>query len=161
MAEKIKVIFILEILGKPPNYIKEAMEKIIENIGKEKDLKIIQSKIAEPKKVEEEKIEGKDEVFTTFSEIEFETSLQKLMLLIFAYMPSHIEILEPEELKIKNFDLNGFFNELARKLHQYDEIANAILIEKEILANKIKSGEIKFEIADNAADKKTARKKKK
>lgn len=125
MTENLNVILIIEILGKPADYIKGELSKIVENLGKEKDVKMIYNKIAEPKKLE-------NDVFTTFAEIEIVTSLEKLMMIIFAYMPSHIEIIKPEDLKIKNSDLNSFLNEIIRKLHQYDELAKAMLIEKEV-----------------------------
>lgn len=138
--EKLKAILILEILGKPASYLKENLEKIAENLGKEKDVRIISKNLAEPKKLEQKGIE---EVFTSFAEIEIETSLEKLMLLMLGYMPSHIEIIEPEELKINNSALNIFFNELAKKLHQYDEITRALMIERQIIAKQIQEGKIK------------------
>ena len=132
---QIKAIMILEILGKPPEHIKEILEKMIETLIKEKDVKVIHSKVAEPK-------QQQGEIFTSFAEIELETTLDKLMLLIFAYMPSHLEIIEPENLEIKNTDINSFFSEMMRKLHQYDEIAKTMLIERENLARAIQEGKI-------------------
>jgi hypothetical protein len=131
--EKINAVLIIEILGKPASYVKETLNDIVGKLGKEKDVKIAWKKIAEPKPLEEDA-----NIFTSFAEVEIETSLQELMLIVFGYMPSHIEIIHPDELKIKNSDLNMFFNELVRKLHQYDELARTMMIEKQILANQLK-----------------------
>lgn len=138
MAEnKIDVVFMIEILGRPPEHIKETLSQIIERLGKEKDVVVINKVIAEPKKVE-----GQEEVYTSFAEVEIETTLSQLMLLIFAYMPSHIDVITPEELKIPNYDFNVFFNELTRRLHQYDELARGLMIERQILAKKIEEGKV-------------------
>ena len=138
--KKIKATVILEIMGKPAEHIQTILNGIVENLGKEKDVKIINEKIAEPKE-----LEGKKGIFTSFAEVELETGLEKLMLLLFAYMPSHVEIIEPENLQLRNADLNIFFNELMRKLHQYDEIAKTMLIERENLNKMIKDGKIRVE----------------
>src|SRR3989344_1350462 len=95
---QIKAILILEIMGKPAEHIQSVLKQIIENLGKEKDVKIISSNMAEPK-----------------------------------------------NLQLRNTELNIFFNELMRKMHQYDEIAKAMLIERENLNNMIKDGKIKVE----------------
>ena len=52
-------------------------------------------------------------------------------------MPSHVEITNPEEIRIKNFDLTSLMSELARKLHQYDEIAKRLMIERSILQRQL------------------------
>lgn len=137
MAEKINAILIMEILGKPPEHIKKTISDLVEKMSGEKGINLINKKIVEPKQVE-----GK-EVFTSYAEVELETNMESLMMLIFGYMPSHIEITTPEEIKIKNSDLNLFFNELAKKLHQYDEIAQTLIIERKMLAKQIQEGKIK------------------
>ena len=138
--EKVRAILMLEILGKPKEHIKKTLAEIVKKLGEEKDVEIKEKKIAEPKKLEGEEI--KQELFTSFAEIELETSLNKLVAICFGYMPSHLEIIYPEDLKIKNADLNMMLNELTRRLHQYDELAKGMIIERQILAKKIKDGEI-------------------
>lgn len=134
MAEKLNAILMLEVIGKPADYLKQALGELIEKISKEKDVKIINQKIAEPKLLEQG-------IFSTFAEVEIETSMQTLMLLTFGYMPSHVDIITPEELKIRNNELNIFFNELARKLHQYDEIAKALMMERDMLVSQLKQAQ--------------------
>ena len=165
MVEKIKAIFILEILGKPAEHVKKTLAEIVGNLEKEKEVQVFRKKIAEPKKFEQDKnIEIAQEIYTSFAEIEVETTIEKLMMLIFDYMPSHIEVIEPETVKIKNFDLNSFFNELVRRLHQYDELAKAMIIERQNLAKQlqeaIKQGKLKIEL-QNAKPKKTKTRKNK
>lgn len=141
MEENLKAVFILEILGKPAEHVKKILGDIVERLGKEKNVKIFNKNIAEPKAVEKE--EG---FFTSFAEIEFETNLHTLMLLIYGYMPSHVEVTEPEELKIKNSYLTSFFSELTMKLHQYDEIAKTILLERQTIMKQVQEGKIKIPV---------------
>ncbi len=138
MAENINAVLMLEILGRPPEHIKKTISELVDKMSKEKNVKIVEKKIAKPKK-----LEGKD-VFTSYAEIEIETNMETLMLLIFGYMPSHVEIITPEEIKIKNNNLNMFFNELTKKLHQYDEIAQTLIMERKMLAKQIQEGKIKI-----------------
>ncbi len=140
MTESVRAILILEILGRPAGHVKEILSKIIEKLEKEKNVRLLDKRIAEPKE-----IEGQENIFTSFAEVEIETNLQTLMLLIFAYMPSHIDIITPEDLRIKNSDLNLFLNELARKLHRYDELAKTLMMERQIIAKQIQEGKLKIE----------------
>ena len=156
MAEKVRAIIMLEILGKPADHINKVLSEIIDKMAEDKELEVVSRKMAEPKQVE-----GK-EVFTSFAEVEIETTLQKLLFIGFAFMPSHIEIISPEDLKIKSFDLNIVLTELLKKLHQYDEIARGVLIERQILAKQIREGKIKLEVKNSDLKKevkKTAKKK--
>jgi len=161
MEEKVNTILMLEILGKPKEHVKKILSEIVGKLIKEKNVKLINKKIAEPKLVE-----GQEDIFSSFAEVEVETSLQVLMLLIFGYMPSHIEIIEPENLKLSNNELNIFLNELTRKLHQYDELAKGLLLERQALAKQIqeqiKEGKIKIvKEGDEAIKKEKAENKKK
>jgi hypothetical protein len=102
MTQQIHVILMLEILGKPADYIKEALVHIVEKLGAEKNIKLLDKRVAEPKQIENQ------DAFTSFAEIELETDIETLMVLIFNYMPSHIEIITPESITMKNTDLNSF-----------------------------------------------------
>ncbi len=125
---------IIEVLGKPPEHLKETLETMASNIGKEKGVEIKEKKINEP--VEMEKQKG---FYTSFMEIELEIeNIMQLSKLLFKYMPAHLEILSPENLKMSNNSIGELFNELARRLHGYDEIARVIQMEKNILENKLK-----------------------
>ncbi|MBU3913538.1 MAG: hypothetical protein KKB21_01345 [Nanoarchaeota archaeon] len=132
MAEKIQAVMIFEILGKPPEYINETLSGIIEKMGGEKGVSITSKKIHEPKPVEN------SEVFTSFAEVEAEVEgLQRLMTILFAYMPAHIEILAPSELRLKNFDFCASCNDILAKLHNYDGVAKTMLYERNNLLNQL------------------------
>ena len=131
---KIEAIAILEVLGRPPEHLKETLEELIKKINEEKGIKIKDKKINEPKQLKDQK-----ELYTTFAEIELEfDEVMDLFLFIFRYMPSHIEIISPEKISLENNKWNEFLNELARRLHGYDEVARILQTEKAILEKKFK-----------------------
>ncbi|MDP2925684.1 MAG: hypothetical protein Q8N99_04905 [Nanoarchaeota archaeon] len=136
MAQKIRAIFIFEILGRPPEHIKEALDQFVSKLGEQNGIELVSKTIAEPKKVEEE---GAKDLYTTFAEVEvIIDSLSLLFAVILNMLPSNVEILQPEELKISNFNLNSILTELSIKLHRYDEVAKTLTIERENLIAQLK-----------------------
>lgn len=134
LQSKTNALMVIEILGKPKEYLIETLEKISEEISKEKDVKIVEKTIHEPVEVKDQK-----EIYSTFMEIEVEVASPLLLArLVFKYMPSHMEILEPEKINMTNNEYGEILSELARKLHQYDEVARIIQMEKKILENQIR-----------------------
>ena len=132
--DKIRAILIVEVLGKPPEHLKNTLGKIAEAIGSEKDVEVKEKKINEPIEMA-----NKKGYYTSFAEIEVETkAVIQLIMIMFKYMPAHIELLSPENLKLSNNELGELFNEVGRRLHGYDEIARVIQLEKNILEKKLK-----------------------
>ncbi|MEA3413955.1 MAG: hypothetical protein U9Q99_00300 [Nanoarchaeota archaeon] len=137
--EKITAIFILEAMGRPKEHLKEALQELIDAMKKEKGVKVNEFKINEPTLLKDQK-----DLFTTFTEIEIEVEgPEHLAGLMFKYMPAHIEVIEPENLKISNNVYSDILSEITRKLHKYDEVARVIQMEKQVLENKIKELEKK------------------
>ncbi|MBU1252462.1 MAG: hypothetical protein KJ905_02580 [Nanoarchaeota archaeon] len=137
---KINAVLILDIIGKPKEYLLESLEKHIANLDKEKGVVVKLKKIREPE------LMGNQEVFyTTFAEVEIEVDeILTLVGLMFKYMPAHVEIISPEMMGITNNVFNETLNELVRRLHGYDELARVMQTEKQVLIKKIKEldGEI-------------------
>jgi len=142
--EKIKATLIFEILGRPKEHIIEALGQLINTIGSEKNI-VVSNKTIHPAKLFENKdkegkvvhVEEGKELYSTFAEVELEA--KTLMILIgicFKYMPAHIEIIEPDEFVMNNFDVNLLLNEIAAKIHQYDALAKTALMQNQILAQK-------------------------
>jgi len=142
MAEKIKALLIFEILGKPAEHIKITLEQLIDRLGENKGVKITERKVHEPHQVEQEgeddayKIEG---LFCTFAEVEIEVDeLNLLLAIVFNMLPSSVQVIEPAEFRMKNFDLSSFLSELVVRMHKYDEISKTMLIERECLMKEVK-----------------------
>lgn len=134
MAGKMRVMFIFEMLGRPAEHLKKTLEEFVERIGKENGIEIRNKVINEPKKIET----SGQELYTSFAEIEAEVKdILSLIRLVFTHLPSHIEIIEPEEIKSRNSELNNLMNELTIRLHRYDEIAKSLAIERKILIEQL------------------------
>ena len=147
--QKIRVMLMLEIIGKPPEHLITTLEDLIKKLGEEKGVIVKSKDIKEPKPMAE-KIEVMDsgekkkstppgDFYTTFAEIEIEIEeITSLAYLMFMYMPAHVEIISPELIALTNNGWNEMFNELVRRLHGYNEVARVLQVEKEILAKKVK-----------------------
>ncbi len=129
----IQASVIFEIMGRPKEYLVESMNEVVDNLSKEKGVKIIKRKVHEPKELDDRK-----GIFSTFSEIdaEFENN-ESFFVMMFNYMPANVEVISPSEWKFKRDEFNTFVNELLRKLHQYDNLAKGFIIEKNNMQNYI------------------------
>jgi hypothetical protein len=98
--------------------------------------------VHEPHLLDEKKVKNlpleDPNIFSTFAEVELEVdNLMLIFNLILNTLPSNIEIIEPEELQLKNFDASSLLSDLTIKLHRYDEVTKALLLEKNQLVNVI------------------------
>jgi len=133
-TKEINVMFLLEMIGRPAEHLTESMKKILEQMKDEKGVKIISSDIKEPQEMKDNK-----EFFTTFCEVEIEVEqIAHLAILIFKYMPAHIEVIEPELIALTNNGWNDILNEIARRLHGYDEVARVLQYRNAELEKKLK-----------------------
>jgi len=133
-SKGIRAIMILEVLGRPPEHLTETLEKLAKEIDEEKGVDVKEKKINEPILMKDQK-----EFYTSFMEIEVEVEeILILAILMFKYMPAHIEIITPELIILSNNGWNDVLNELTRRLHGYDEMARVLQAEKNILEKKLK-----------------------
>jgi len=133
--QKLQVQFVFEVLGRPAKEIAEALQLLVKKIEGEKGIRIFERKFHEVVPVKD----GKD-LFTTFAEITAELdSIEYLLPLLMAYMPSHAEVIYPENVELTNQDLNQFANQLLQRLHHYDAVTKNVLAEREILVRELKT----------------------
>lgn len=130
----IRAVFILEVIGRPPEHLIETLEKMIGEIGEEKNIDIKSKEIKKPTLMKDQK-----EFYTTFAEIEIEAEVVlDFIRLLFKYMPAHVEIISPEVITLTNNGWNDVLNELVQRLHGYDEISRITKVEKDVLEKKLK-----------------------
>lgn len=131
---KINVRLVLEILGRPPEHISSAIVGIVEKLGAEKGVKVVEKKFHDPIPVE-----GSKDLFTTFTEVSLELdSMLDYIKIIFGYMPSHIEVVSPESLDLGNGDFNEIGNTILQRLHHYDALTKGLVNDRAALATKLK-----------------------
>lgn len=130
---KIKALIVLDVIGKPPEHLFESLKHIIAAIDNEKGVNVLKKNIKEPRLME-----GQKEFYTTFAEVELEVeSISNLLIVMFKYMPAHLEVIYPEIIAISNNSWNDILNELARRMHSYDEVARMLQNENQLLRRKV------------------------
>ncbi len=128
----IHVRMIFEIAGTPEEFVNKTLKEVTEKFEKEK-IKII-SHVRHPAKDVGEK------VFSGFAEAKFLASkMSDLFGIIYDYMPSSVEIIEPDELKETTANISDIVNDLTAKLHQYNNAFNQLHARNVLLQNKLAS----------------------
>ena len=132
--QKTQSIMIIEVAGRPPEHLAQALSEHVDKINNIKGAKILNKKISEPRRIDH----PTQEAYTCFAEVEVETeSFPILINLVFDFMPSSIEVLEPENLNLNLQDATGFLSDLAGRLHKYDEIAKIARFQTQQLAAQL------------------------
>ncbi|MBD3203327.1 hypothetical protein GF327_03475 [Candidatus Woesearchaeota archaeon] len=108
----IHFIAILEILGKPAEHVTKTLNDYLKKIEDKSSLAILKKDIAEPKKQKD------SEFFSVFAELEIlAKNTKELVGFCFDYMPSSVEIIEPEKVVYSREDFTDFINDLQARLH--------------------------------------------
>ncbi len=127
----IKAIVVIELMGSPKEHIESLMKEIVENLKKEKDVKVHSHKMSDIAEVKG--------FWSSFTELEIEVKdIGKLVDISFDYMPSSIEILEPEKTEVDMKYMGDFINDLLARLHRYDMLIKNFYAENKLLKSRVK-----------------------
>lgn len=142
---------IVQIAGKPKDYVLESIKSHIGRLDEFKDLEVVSKSFSEPKVLENEK-----DMFICFSEVEILVpSFARVLDIVFDFMPSSIEVLDPGKIEMNVFEATNFLNNLSGRLHRYDDIAKLAYARIRQLSDEIqKKEEQKKVIKDNKKKKK-------
>jgi hypothetical protein len=133
MEQKVRAILIVEIAGRPPEHIREALKGHVGKMKSIKGVEYISEDVSEAKLIDEEK-----DVYSCFAEVEVEVeNFAKLTELVFDFFPSSVEVIEPESLRFNAQEATMFLNDLAGRLHKYDEIAKIAQLQTKQLAQRL------------------------
>lgn len=133
MTKEIKINMILQAIGKPKDYLKKALEEHVSKIELVNDVKVLTKNVFEAREIEEKK-----DIYSCFAEVEILVpSFQRVLELIFDFMPSSIEIIEPGKIEMDSYEATTFANNLAGRLHRYDEIAKLAQFKIRELSNQL------------------------
>ncbi len=134
MSEKIKATMILEMIGRPPEHMVKVLNEIIDKMNDEKKVEVYERKVKEPTLLKDQK-----DLYSAFAEIEVEVEeIMYLIMLVFKYKPSHVEVLSPEFIKLQNNDLGEVLSEITRKIHIADSTIQAVQIQNQQMVKKVK-----------------------
>jgi hypothetical protein len=125
MATKIHTRLIVEMLGKPKEYIVKTLAAFVSRF--EKDLEITKKEFADP-------VEQAGGMFSVFCELEIMfRSIDELFGFCFDAMPTSVEILDPEHVDFPANRLSDFLNDVQGKIHQTDKAVKQLSAKNEQL----------------------------
>jgi len=128
MTKKILFRAVIEILGKPKEHADSTLKGYIQKLKENKRYEVVKEDLAELKQHEE------SELWMAFAELEIKTSgVVDIIDFCFDYMPSLIEILEPDELRLDSLVISSFLNDMQAKLHGVDMVAKQLKMENQLL----------------------------
>jgi hypothetical protein len=111
-----KVRTVVEMAGYPENHVNETMLKIIENLKAEVGIRVVNEQIAEAHLVKE--------LYSAFVEFEMEVdTFDRLINFCNNYMPSSIEILDANEVKLSVEEFRKGMNDMLSTMHKNHMIA--------------------------------------
>tara|TARA_Y100000310_G_scaffold343926_1_gene453970 strand:+ start:1633 stop:2034 length:402 start_codon:yes stop_codon:yes gene_type:complete len=129
---KIVVRALIELAGFPKENIEKGIKSISDQLDKTSEIKVISKEVAEVKEVKK--------IWASFVETELEfTDLKELLLFNIQFLPSSVEILEPEKLTIDTNDFTDFMNTMQAKLHEYNAALSKLIIKNKVLEKKVNS----------------------
>lgn len=144
MEDAILFRAIVEVVGKPKEYVEKAIKTIIEHAKQVEGLKLEKQEIEEATSLKSEKLPSTEEkiqkaageLFSTFAELEFKAkNLDSIGFFCFDFMPSSIEIIEPENISLKMQQLSRFMNDFLSKVHNADMAVKRLNFENAALKN--------------------------
>lgn len=104
---------IIEVLGAPKEHVEKTIRDYVEKLKHDENVEVLKEYFSDA--------EQKKKFFAVFVELELLVkSPEHLTWLCFDYMPSSIEIMDPEEFKFKSLDFAQFLNDLQARLHNID-----------------------------------------
>ena len=131
-SDHIRCRTIIEVLGKPKEYVEKSLSVYIYHIKEDSELVILNEHYSE--------IVEKESLWTGFVELELVIKgAKKLIAFCFEYMPSSIEVLKPEHFGMTNPELSSFLNDLQARLHNVDMIVKQQKAENEFLRKNMQA----------------------
>lgn len=135
---------IIEMLGTPKEHLLETLKSYVKKLSEDEKFIILNEDYSEP--------EEKETMFAVFVELDILIKgIENVSWFAFDYMPSSLEIVEPEQFKYRSNEMTSFLNDLLGRLHQLDMVfktsnakiaklnANSEALLKNLIGNLIES----------------------
>ncbi len=118
----IRAFAIFEVIGRPQEHVEKEVKRYIDTFIKN-DIRIIRQDFEKPEKAGEDE---HGEYFSVVGEVDFVVdNLEKLLMIITDFTPSHIEIVKPKKLSISDAAMTRFMNNLLQKIHYFAQVTLA------------------------------------
>jgi len=129
---------IQEIAGFPEAKVVETMDRMNGRLASMDGVDVLERDIHKPKEV-------KEGIWSMFADIELKVKdFPTIILILFDFMPSSIEILEPSTVTTDTIELSGAINDLVGKMHHLDAIAKKFYAANNALQRKLKEAGIEI-----------------
>ncbi len=152
MAEQVKARVIVEVVGYPKEHVEENLNLMLTNITNDKSFQINKKEVMQAKPVKE--------LFSAFSEMDITfKDINQLMGFCVDYLPSSVEIYDPERMEFKAFNLSGLLNDMLQRFHQYEMVTRTIHAQNLILNQKLQEIGAKNPFKEKQDNKKATKKK--
>ncbi|MBN2052323.1 hypothetical protein JW756_02365 [Candidatus Woesearchaeota archaeon] len=103
-----------EVVGNPKEYVENTMRGFVNNLKNSPGITILSEELGEP-----EEVAKSNGLWSTYADTEMLIdNLDKLAWMCINFMPSSIEIIAPEEIRVSEKDLTNWMNDLMAKLHE-------------------------------------------
>ena len=123
---------IFEVIGNPKEYVEKAIREYVESLEKDEDIDVVSKDIEDAEKQEEQN------VWSTFAEVELLVkNLEKFTWLCMNFMPSSIEIMDPEKHLFQAADLTNWLNDLLAKLHEIGSVSQQVGQQNKLMLKNI------------------------
>jgi len=120
---------ICEILGGPKEYVEKSIKAIVEKVKELDYTVLVKGEVFEPNEVEK--------LWSTFAEMEIIfKNKEKLFDFCYTFLPSSIEIIEPDSLELTNDEMTAWLNEFAGRLHATDKLAKESNALKQLMTKR-------------------------
>ena len=128
----IKAKMLIEVAGFPQEHVDHAMKLITEKFAADRtDVRNISKKTNAAKKVESPDVK---EFYTGFLEIDAEyEDIIALLHLTLEFLPSHVEIIAPENIQLATTNLTELFTDISGRIHQYESMVRSLKADQEIM----------------------------
>jgi hypothetical protein len=130
----IKFRAIIELMGRPPEFLTETLNKAAEQLEQDDKLKIkiLHKQVFEPKETDEK------DIFSNFIEMELEAlAIESIFEFIINYLPSNVEIISPSELSFDLSSANALIHTVLSKIHFYDSTTKRTSFENMVLKKRL------------------------
>ena len=132
MSKKVLFRAVVEVLGKPKEHVDSTLNGYLKKLKENSRYQVVKEDLAELKQHED------SELWMAFAELEIRTAgVGEIIDFCFDYMPSLIEIIEPEELQLDSLVVSSFLNDLQAKLHGVDMLAKQMKMENQLTNNSL------------------------
>lgn len=120
---------IIEILGAPKEHVVSTLKAYVDKIRHDEQYTLLKEEFSEPKEM--------DKLFTQFVDLELlAKDASAIAFFCFDYMPSSIEIIEPQSFTYRAADFSAFFNDMQARLHKIDRFVKELAAQhKNLLRN--------------------------